>query len=82
MWGDLCTQGSLREEDTPLHRECKRILSLVAVQGAKVEVVTTTITKLVVKMAYTLLAAARRVVTGTLIDITALKVHDPVQGRG
>ena len=73
MWGDLCTQGSLREEDTPLHRECKRILSLTAVGGAKVEVMTTTITKLVVKMAYTLLAAARRVVTGTLIEITALE---------
>ena len=73
VWSDLCTQGSLREGDAGLRRECKELLSLSAVGGAKVEVVVDTVAKVVVKMAFTLLAAASRGVRGNIINAGALE---------
>ena len=60
------------EGDALLRKESKRVLSLSASKGRKVELIATTLTLLVKKMGYGVLAAASRIVTGTQIDLAAL----------
>ena len=55
-----------------MRRECKRILSLSAPAGRKVELVCSTITLTVKRLGMGALAAASRVSTGTKIDLRAL----------
>ena len=62
----------LREADNPLRRECKRILSLSALAGRKVELVCSTVTLVVKRMGMGALASASRVSTGNKIDLRAL----------
>ena len=62
----------LRDADTPLRQECKRILSLSAPAGSKVELVCSTITLTVKRLGMGALAAASRVSTGSKIGLRAL----------
>jgi hypothetical protein len=68
VWSNLCTLTSLRKANA---HEVKRILSLTAPKAKKVELISTSITLLVAKMAYSLVYAASRTVA-VEVDVVSL----------
>ena len=68
-WGEACTPSELTAADTPLRLDYKKILSLSASAGTKVELVSSTVTLTMKRLGMGALAAASRASDGNYITM-------------
>ena len=70
-WAEACAPSTLTTADTPLRLEVKKILSLSAPAGTKVELVASTVTLTIMRLGMGALAAASKTSDGSQISLGA-----------